>query len=50
MMNIIAVDPGKSKCGIVLADVKSSQVIHGRVERSNAVIPLITSWQKDQPF
>jgi len=46
MGTLIAIDPGKSKCGLVLADAEAGLILKGRVLESAYVLSLIDSWQK----
>ena len=45
MSRIVAVDPGKYKCGLVLADIDRCLVIDGKVVLSSQVNQLIEDWQ-----
>ena len=46
MSHLIAVDPGKYKCGMVLVDIVRNTVIDGRVVLANEVVQLIKEWDK----
>ncbi len=50
MTRLVAIDPGRSKCGLVLVDPKAGAVLDGKVIASAAVIDLINSWQKQAPL
>jgi RNase H-fold protein (predicted Holliday junction resolvase) len=50
MTRLVAIDPGRSKCGLVLVDPKASAVLDGKVIAAAAVIDLINSWQKQAPL
>ena len=44
MSKLIGIDPGRSKCGIVLVDEISSEVIQGLVIPTYEVLPQINNW------
>ncbi len=44
MTNIISIDPGNQKCGLLLADLNNSLVIDGKIVLKNYVINLINDW------
>ncbi len=46
MSFLVSLDPGSSKCGLVLADVKSRLVLEGKIVDSDAVIHMINKWQE----
>ena len=46
---IIAIDPGRSKCGLVLADPAEVRVLAGTVVAADAVIDVIQRWQEQAP-
>ena len=50
MTRLVAIDPGRSKCGLVLVDPKAGAVLDGKVIAAAAVIDLINSWQKQAPL
>ena len=45
MTFLIAVDPGKDKCGLILADIDHKLILDGKVCLSNDVTNVISSWQ-----
>ena len=47
MIRLIAIDPGKKKCGLLLADIDKGLVLDGRVVAHFAVIELINSWKSE---
>ena len=49
MTRVVAVDPGRAKCGLVLVDVDQKLVLAGRVAPSPAVEPLLRHWCSDRP-
>ena len=49
MFNAIAIDPGMSKCGLVIVDIKQKKVCEAKVIRSNHLIDYVKKiYQKDQ--
>ncbi len=44
MTLLISIDPGNQKCGLLLADLKKSIVISGKIVKKNFVIRLINDW------
>ena len=50
MSNILAIDPGKKKCGLLLADLDFGIVLYGRVVDYSAVIALIERWRSKEHF
>ena len=44
MTNYISIDPGKSKCGIVIADIDSRIVLDGIVAHKDIVLELVNEW------
>ena len=47
MSNLIAIDPGKEKCGIVLVDQDLAIVLDGKVVRKEYVLELLDEWVKN---
>ena len=47
MRKLIAIDPGKKKCGVLLADLDAEIVLEGRVVASIALIDLVIRWNSD---
>ena len=47
MRIVISIDPGNQKCGLLLADIVNSSVIHGKVTKKNHVIKLINQWKNE---
>ena len=45
MNKIISIDPGKQKCGIILADKKDLFVLEGKVVGTKSVSRLIEKWE-----
>ena len=43
----ISIDPGKKKCGLLLADVQSGKVIEAGITSLNRFSHLISSWNED---
>ncbi|ABX08204.1 hypothetical protein [Prochlorococcus marinus] len=43
----IAIDPGREKCGLILADLDNHIVIEGKVVISSSVLDLIIKWQNN---
>ncbi len=50
MSRLLAVDPGKNKCGLLNSDPEKGIVIEGRVVASNDVFDLVISWHEKQAF
>ena len=50
MSKIIAIDPGKDKCGVILVNISLGIVLKGRIVESGRVIALISAWQKEHDF
>jgi len=44
MRNIISIDPGNQKCGLLLADLAKLSVISGKIVRKSYVISLLKDW------
>ena len=49
MKRIVAVDPGRAKCGLVLVDVSRSLVVAGGVRIASEVENLLSSWCSEGP-
>ncbi len=49
MTLIIAVDPGHSKCGLLIAEPAAGRVLAGNVVAAAAVIDVIQTWQQKAP-
>ena len=49
MSSLIAVDPGREKCGLLIADLDSGLVLDGRVVLKDNVLDLILQWKHDFP-
>ena len=47
MTRVIALDPGRSKCGLVLADIATNTVVQGMVIPSAEVLDQLRSWMVD---
>ncbi len=47
MNNVIAIDPGNNKCGLVLADLDKLIVIAGKIVEKSSVIKLISLWMSN---
>ena len=45
MRRLIAIDPGKQKCGLLLADLDKEFVLDGIVAHHTAVLDLVKRWQ-----
>ncbi len=50
MNRVVAVDPGRNKCGLVLTDADASLVLEGRVVSASSVIDLIIYWHEQAPL
>tara|TARA_Y100001968_G_scaffold70627_3_gene61812 strand:- start:11113 stop:11550 length:438 start_codon:yes stop_codon:yes gene_type:complete len=44
MTRLISIDPGRSKCGLLLADKELGLVLEGKVVDKNSVVKLINQW------
>ena len=44
MTRLISIDPGISKCGLLLADKELGLVLEGKVVDKNSVVKLINQW------
>ena len=47
MTRVIALDPGRSKCGLLLADIATNTVVQGMVIPSAEVLDQLRSWMVD---
>lgn len=47
MTRVVAVDPGRAKCGLVLVDMNQKLVLAGSVEPADQVMPLLERWCGD---
>ena len=47
MSFFISIDPGKKKCGLLLADIKSGNVIEAGISSLNKFPDLVLLWNKD---
>tara|TARA_Y100001968_G_C19434210_1_gene758723 strand:- start:1451 stop:1888 length:438 start_codon:yes stop_codon:yes gene_type:complete len=47
MKILISIDPGKEKCGIILANKDLGVVLDGKVVHRNSVIELINLWREN---
>ncbi|BEV35612.1 resolvase [Synechococcus sp. M16CYN] len=45
---LIALDPGRSKCGLILVDYRQSRVLAGHVVLPTAVLKLVNKWARHQ--
>ena len=43
----ISIDPGKKKCGLLLADVQSGKVIEAGIAKLNKLSYLVSCWNED---
>ncbi len=50
MRNILSIDPGNKKCGVLLADIQDSIVISSKIVQKPHVIDLINLWKKNNTF
>ena len=48
MAKALAIDPGKSKCGYVIADIEERRVYQAEVIQSNDLLPLIKKIHKSE--
>ncbi len=46
MSCLISVDPGRSKCGLILVDVDAGKVLLGQIVEANYVLDVIIEWIK----
>ena len=47
MTHLVGLDPGRSKCGLVLVDLPSTQVLSGVVLSCADVLPQLCDWQQN---
>ena len=47
MTRVIALDPGRSKCGLLLADITTNTVLQGKVIPSAEVLDQLRAWMVD---
>ena len=47
MTRVIALDPGRSKCGLLLADITTNTVLQGIVLPSAEVLDQLRAWMVD---
>ena len=45
MTIVIAIDPGKDKCGIILSDISIGYILDGKVVKTDSVINLLRFWE-----
>ena len=50
MTRLAGLDPGRSKCGIVLVDADAAQVLEGAVLPCDAVLPKLHAWFASSPL
>jgi RNase H-fold protein (predicted Holliday junction resolvase) len=50
MPHLLAIDPGRSKCGLVLGDLTSNQVLVGLVLPAERVLDQIELWNAQAPI
>ena len=50
MTRIAALDPGRSKCGLVLVDTDLGIVLEGKVLTSDSVLETLEQWQLKAPL
>ena len=48
MSKLVAIDPGRKKCGLILTDTEQQVVIDGKVVEADSVIELLLDWQNSQ--
>ena len=47
MKRVVALDPGRSKCGLLLADTATNTVLQGRVIPSTEVLEQLRAWMEE---
>ena len=47
MSLIISIDPGNKKCGLLLADIQSGEVVSGGIASLNKFSDLVSYWNKN---
>ena len=50
MSRLLAIDPGRNKCGLLLVDIDKGRVLDGKVVLKNDVISAISFWRTNSPF
>ena len=50
MNRLVAIDPGRMKCGLVLVDLEEGRVLKGKVVRAPLVLDVLRTWQKEKPL
>ena len=50
MSRIISVDPGRSKCGVVLVDCEHDHVLQGEVVATEALLDTLQCWRQLAPI
>ena len=50
MKRVAVLDPGRCKCGLVLADIQLGLVREGHVLAPDAVESCLQQWNQDQPL
>ncbi len=50
MSLVVAVDPGRNKCGLVLVDCTTDSVIEGHVVATETVLDTLQCWRQDAPI
>ena len=50
MTCVAALDPGRSKCGVVLVDIDAAVVRNGVILRSNTVLETLNTWHRHDRF
>ncbi len=48
MTLLVAIDPGKNKCGLILTDPKAGLVLEGMVVPASGVVKKILEWQQKE--
>ncbi len=47
MTRVVALDPGRSKCGLLLANISTNTVLQGMVIPSSEVLDQLRAWMED---
>ena len=47
MTRVVALDPGRNKCGLLLADIATNTVLQGMVIPSTEVLDQLRAWMED---
>ncbi len=50
MTRVICIDPGRSKCGLILADTSTNIVLDGRVLTTPEVLAQLFDWMNESPL